>query len=673
MIAIVAMSFPLASVQAQAIGENGRVVYEAAFFHTFSPANALDIVKRIPGFVLEEGDSEVRGFSQAAGNVVINGRRPSSKSDTLEIVLARIPASRVLRIEIASGEQFGSDYIGKPQVVNIVLSAQGGVAGTVEGTVRREFTGVVFPEGGVSALIRRGPSTFNLAVKVTNTESSEIGYDSLTDLASGKEIEHRLKLNRIRDPEGQASASWALEEGDNRSAHLNASLAIGKFRLTQSNHVIPQDAPVRDDVLYQRYFGRTIEVGGDVTRPLLGGGIKLLGLATRRYRDRDDVQLLDGGTLGGDAQKLRDWSDESVARLTWSRDKLAGWSAELGIEGALNRLNSKVDLNELAPDGTATRIDLPIDDAIVTEYRGEVFANAGRALTSALHLDLRLTYEASRLTVKGDVSARRSLQFLKPKVALDWKIGAWQTQVSVQRTVAQLNFEDFISYAELSNDRVNGGNADLLPQRAWEFLASVNRKILGDGRVKFDLGYNFIEKVQDRVPTPEGFDAPGNLGDGSEFSAVGTINLPLARFGIKGGRLSLYGSYVKTRVRDPYTLLYRPFSNFSLFYFETEFRQDLGKFAWGITTEGSTVSTSYRRDETDSLKGVMPLVSAFVEYRPSRKWTFTLGANNILDGHAYRSRDFFTPDRTNLVPDLNEYRWRNQHVIGRFTIKRNFG
>ncbi|MEA3002743.1 MAG: hypothetical protein QOH81_1531, partial [Sphingomonadales bacterium] len=68
---------------AQIAGPGGRTVYEAIFFKPFSPANALEIVQRVPGFSLNVGDTEVRGFGQAAGNVVINGQRPSSKSDTL--------------------------------------------------------------------------------------------------------------------------------------------------------------------------------------------------------------------------------------------------------------------------------------------------------------------------------------------------------------------------------------------------------------------------------------------------------------------------------------------------------------------------------------------------------------------------------------------------------------
>ena len=42
--------------------------------------------------------------------------------------------------------------------------------------------------------------------------------------------------------------------------------------------------PPRDDSLIQDYDNDVFELGGDITRPLAGGAIKLVGLATRRKR-----------------------------------------------------------------------------------------------------------------------------------------------------------------------------------------------------------------------------------------------------------------------------------------------------------------------------------------------------------------------------------------------------
>lgn len=412
-----------------------------------------------------------------------------------------------------------------------------------------------------------------------------------------------------------------------------------------------------------------------MTRPLWGGGIKLLGLANRRYRDLDDTSTatLAGASLGAVTQQQRDKRAESLLRLSWASDDVAGWSVDVGAEGVINRLQGTVDLFDISPDRMARRVDLPSDDVTVIEHRAEAFASIGRPLNSRLRLDLGLAFETSRLAVTGDVAAARDLHFLKPKAALDWRARGWHAQLSVERTVAQLNFEDFVSAAEFSTNRVNGGNAQLEPQRSWKMLLSADRTLLGDGRIKLDVGYDLIARVQDRVPTAGGFDAPGNLGNGSAFSAVGNLDVPLTRAGVKGGRLTLYGSYVDTNVRDPYTLMDRHFSGYALFYYEAKFRQDLGRFAWGASLLGSTGSDSFRRNEVDSYRGLSPDVAAFIEYRPTRLWTFTLGGGNLIDGAVQRERNFYAPDRTSLLPYLQERRFRESHPTGYLSVKHSFG
>jgi hypothetical protein len=661
---------------AQAPGPGGRTVYQAAYFSQFAPSNALQIVERVPGFTLELGDQEVRGFGQAAGNVVINGQRPSSKSDTLETILARIPASRVARVEVGPGDLFGSEFSGRPQVVNVVTTAGGGLAGTFNGQLRRTYTGRVEPDVTVSALLRRGKSSFNASAGYQAFPTTEEGFDRVTELPGGRLLEYREKVNRISDRTAFVSGAWEHNGGDNRTAHLNFRVSRNWFDLVQTNAVFPAGGPVRNDLLTQDYDRRDYELGGDVTRPLWGGGLKLIGLATRRNRRAVDTSLnrVLSVVTGGVVQDLDNQRDERVARLVWNRSNLGGWSLETGVEGVINKLDSDVNIFRIDAAGAQTRIDLPVDQAVVKEYRGEAFVNAGKALSKTLRLDVGLTYEASRLTVSGDAQAERVLKFLKPKASLDYRDeSGWHAQLSVKRTVAQLNFEDFISTAELTNDRVNGGNADLVPQRAWEFLATLEQPILGDGVVKVEAGYNRISLVQDRIPTPEGFDAPGNLGNGRMFILKSTIDAPLARFGIKGGRLTIHSSLIDTSVEDPYTRRERHFSGYNLYSANASFRQDLGKWAYGATFYVNAPTFFFRQNEIDKPHGSNPYVQAFVEYRPSKQTTVTFNLDNATDAPAFRERTFFTPDRRNPFPHQFELRHRNKHIIPSIGIKHSFG
>jgi hypothetical protein len=101
-------------------------VFEGAFFKQYNPVTAADIVNRVPGFEIDDGEA-LRGFGATAGNVLVNGERPSSKVLISE-QLKRIPADSVLRVELVSGSASNVDARGQTQLVNVVLkqAKQGG-------------------------------------------------------------------------------------------------------------------------------------------------------------------------------------------------------------------------------------------------------------------------------------------------------------------------------------------------------------------------------------------------------------------------------------------------------------------------------------------------------------------------------------------------------------------
>lgn len=665
-----------APVMAQDPAPDGRLIYEAAFFSQFAPGSALDVVQRIPGFSLEDGDQNVRGFGGAAGNLVINGARPSAKSDSLSTILSRIPAGRVLRVEVGPGDLFGAEFTGRPQVANLILRDEGGLSGTLEVEVARDFTGSLSPQGSVSALLRTGRSTFNASLGYENEDFVEEGTDTVRALPSGDLIEFRVKENDIRDQEYSATASWNFDGGANRTANLNGRIERNRFTLVQTNDVQPAVGARRDDRLAQRARNMRWELGGDVTRPLAGGGIKLIGLYRTTDADNRDesFNIVAGNVIGGFEQQDRFTRDEAVGRLVWSHGSLGGWALELGGEGAFNRLDRDVDLFGVTAGGVRVPIDLPVDEAIVSEWRGEAFVNGGRQIGEGLRMDLGLTAEFSRLTVEGDAEAQRSLQFLKPKASFDWRPGdGWRLQASLTRTVAQLDFGDFVGAAELTNDRIDGGNPELLPQRAWEYRLTAERPVLGDGRLQVQLGYDHISLLQDRVPIEGGGDAPGNLGTGKRLFVNGTVDVPLASLGITGGRFTATGVWRDTSVRDPYTGQDRFFSGQSKWYAEAGFRQDLGSWAWGVSWFAQPEQSVFRRNEIDRFDGDEPFLTGFVEYRPSQATAVRLGLQNIADVPAGRTRLFFQPDRTAAAPSAVEVRERNRHVEVRLSLRHNFG
>ncbi|PLK26965.1 TonB-dependent receptor [Novosphingobium sp. TH158] len=651
--------------------------YRPDYFAQYAPSNALDIVRRVPGFVLEETNTGVRGFSGAAGNVVVNGARPSSKAESLSAMLQRIPARRVLRVEVAPGDLYGSDYAGKSQVLNVVLSREGGLDGNVKVSGTRLHDGTLFGNVEASALIRTGSSSFNLSAGTGRGGNVEVGYDDILRASDGTRLEFRDKVNDIDSKDPFLAASWSNEGGTNRSAHLNLRYAPSKFRLFQTNHVTPLGGPERDDRLTQDYRNTGYEIGGDITRPLAGGAVKFVALANRRDRDNFDSSYnrVAGTTTGGFEQSQKARYDEVLGRLSWSHPSVLGFSAEAGTELAYNRLENQTELYLIGTGGTRNRIDLPIDFATVDEVRSETYLNLGRPLAAGLRLDTTLAYETSRLTVGGDTSARRVVRFFKPGMTLDWKgKGGWQVQASLRREAAQLDFYDFISSAELANGRVNGGNADLMPQSSWEARLTVQRPVLGRGLVKLELGHDWVSQLQDRILTAEGFDAPGNLGNGTRRFARMTFDAPLDQLGLRATRIKIEGGLEHTEVRDPLTGKTRGWSTDRPHWnANVELRRDLSQWSYGASLFHRSKFTFYRTDEIDDLFNSGVFATAFAEYRPDAHTTVRLDIDNLLNTAGQRMRTFYLPNRTAALPAITEFRHRNSHLSFTLSINRTFG
>ncbi|MEA3057361.1 MAG: hypothetical protein QOF34_176 [Sphingomonadales bacterium] len=674
----------------QATAQTSRTtVYDAAFFAKYAPRTAYDIVQRIPGFTLDLGSNQngndVRGFAGTAGNVVTNGQRPSTKSEPLDAFLSRIPASRVKRVEVAAGALYGADYSSKTQVANLILveGGGGGATGNVTVAGTRHFTGEIIPNASGSVSLSRGPSTFNIAADTARGDQFEEGFDRVTDAITGEQLEYRRKFNDIREHAPVVSASWAFDKGPTESANLNARYSYDHFFLHQKNHVIPTGEPERDDRLVEDYPTRIFEIGGDVTRPLGGGAIKLVALANRRSRHTlDEYDTGDLGptrVVGGFQQLTESQRNETIGRLTWTRADVLGFQFEVGGEVALNSLDYKLNLFTFDASGGKTKIDLPIENATVREKRGEVWINAGRQLGKTLRMDLGLNYEMSHLTVAGDATADRKLAFPKPSLTLDWQPGGgWHTQLILRRTVAQLDFYDFVSSAELASGRVNGGNANLQPQRSWEGRLLLEHPVFKDGKVRLEFGYDLVSLLQDRIlvfdDKGNGFDAPGNLGTGRRQYADLTIDTPLDRVW-KGLRVKLHANVQHTRVDDPISGDPRDWSGFfPRWLWDAEIRRDAGKFAYGVSLSDNRRITFFRTDEFDSnFNQGFPYTSLFVEYRPTAKQTLTFNVNDISNTAGARFRQFFFPNRTSGAPFANETRYRNSHVRVGLTFKQSFG
>jgi hypothetical protein len=80
----------------QTVAPTTARVFTLVDFERFAPRNALDMLNRVPGFSIQRPDDDQdRGLGQANTNVLINGRRLSSKSQDIFDQLQRITVDNV--------------------------------------------------------------------------------------------------------------------------------------------------------------------------------------------------------------------------------------------------------------------------------------------------------------------------------------------------------------------------------------------------------------------------------------------------------------------------------------------------------------------------------------------------------------------------------------------------
>jgi hypothetical protein len=682
LVALLGAALLATPASAAPVAEGAADRYAAAWFANFAPRTAFDMIERLPGFVLEDSQGNVRGFAQAAGNLVINGQRPSIKNESLTDLLTRIPADRVQYVELLSGDSLGGEYRGRAQVANVVLHATRAASTQLQTRLERAYTGRIGPDVAVSHLRRTDDATWRASLSAREHPYPDYGTDLLRDLASQAPIENRDKFNDWRGRRIALSAGWERARSERDSERANVSIDRSADTLQQRSAVSDGALqPLRSDTLRLAPRNRNLEIGADFARPFGNRTLKIVALtSTHRYETEDLVanylpgQVNQAGLTGGSGQNVHNDSGETVLRAHWNQPQ-GDWVLEFGGEAAYNQLHSRLAVFSLQAAGERTPIDIPGDDVKVSEQRAELSASAGRDLPHHWHVDLGLTAEHSRLQVRGDTPAARTLRYWKPSLALSWRDSDWRVHLLLARSVAQLNFGDFASFAEVSNDRINAGNASLVPQQVWQLAGTIEHSLGEDTRAMLVLRTEHISELQDRVPLPGGFDGPGNLGDGRRYSVEFTWDSSLAALGMPSARLRANGFWQHAAVRDPYTGVDRPFSDEAPRFVNVSFRQtfEAQRLAWGLNLRHGAGQSSYRQNEIDAFELRAPTVDALIEYRHSPRVTAEFGIENLLDAAQNRSRRFYSPDRFVLQPAASELRVRHTGRTAYLRLAAEFG
>jgi len=345
--------------------DRGVTAYSAAFFVDLNAITALDMVRQVPGFTFVDTDNS-RGYAGAGGNVLISGRRPSTKTTRLRQILQRIPAAAVERVEVVRGGTPGYDTQGLPVVANIVR--QSGTSSSNSLLAASKF----FPSGDVSLISR--------------LERIQRDADSFFEGS----VELRRELDDEQSGEGDITRLDAdgnlIEEGTFFAEHWTSRLrALGAFeKITQgglfrANVGLSHQSNDEEDVLaLTDTFGNEshdvvdtdfrnsgIEIGADYEADLSDStSYQIVALQTLGWKTDDATR-----TSEGELQVATEDQDdgETILRGLLRRTISPQLNIEAGAEGAFNFLDSKTTL----VDNGEVRV-LPAANVEVEELRSEV-------------------------------------------------------------------------------------------------------------------------------------------------------------------------------------------------------------------------------------------------------------------------------------------------------------
>ncbi|NML07408.1 TonB-dependent receptor [Sphingomonas sp. G-3-2-10] len=652
---------------AQEQGTEGVTRYPPDFFARAQPVNANDMGVLVPGFRIIEGDAEVRGYSGAAGNVLIDGQRPAGKAETIETLLKRIPASRVREIQLIRAGAAGFDMQGYAVIVNIVLESNSKLSGRAEGEYAIYRHGYRAPRVAGQLAYGSGSRRIDLSGAVYREIDDEHGYGSRNRYAlNGSPV----RLASYFQPEGtdviEGTIGYRqpLTGGDLRLSGLIRDARM--FANIGYDVRVPAIETIRGS---ERKHTRTYEAGLRYERPL-GDASSVELIASHRAVSKTALES-ETSASGSDRSNEHADSSESILRVAF-RHRTGPLALEMGGEGAINILDSA---NLFFEDNLPVAI--PNAHVRVEEQRAEIFATATWTLSPGLSLETGARYEFSRLEQSGDTELGKSLAFLKPRVRLSWMPGKRdQLRFLFEREVGQLDFGDFVGAASINSGTISAGNRDLEPDSLWRAELSYEHGI-GAGSLVLAARREWISDLIDQLPIHDGgtvYDAVGNIGSATRTAFEANLNLPLDSYGLKGVTVKADGLFQRSEATDPTTGETRRISGDTPVEAGVTLTHDIPawQLRWGSTWVFAAEDSDFKVSEvqTDRIEGRLDL---FVEYKPRGGWSLRLFAKNLTDSPVTRTRDVFTGPRGVSALRYRDVRTLRSGPYFGLTIQRSFG
>lgn len=584
--------------------------FEPSYFDQFSPQTAFDMLARVPGFALRDGGNE-RGFGEATANFLINGSRPSTKNQNARNILSRIPALTVVRIEIIDGATLEIANLTGP-VANIVTKSDG-ISGTWEYAARfRRYTRPQLLEGEVVLSGKRGEVDFTVSLENDQTLRGEVGRDQLFS-ADNEVLEDRFEQIGRDNMFQELNAGLSWKPSDDHVGNLVLSLRNRDFAFILTEEVQAL-MPGQFEGLSQLNIDQDewrFELGADYSFPLGRGNLKLIAL--RRSERSDIVSALARTEQGLPTETStfveRSETSESIGRVEYALAIDESHNLQFSAEYAFNDLDAVTRFSNSATEGRDNFV-------LVKEDRWQSRITHGWKVSERVTWQNALGFEFS--TIQSKLPDQSQEAFFRPRgqTNLSYKLDeVHYLRARLERSIGQLNFDNFVDSRNLQ-DRVQfSGNASLVPDQRTEVSLVLERQDEEFLSGQIEVFYQWIDDPVDRVLLQDGTEGIGNLERAQFMGLLINATLLFDTLGVPGLRLDAEAGVFSSSVVDPLLERSRPVSGTSKWAWNATLRYDWPNTPWAFQAFAfdRRIAPTFRFDERTELKSSNPDLTLTVQ------------------------------------------------------------
>ena len=614
--------------------------YSPAFFTNAHPSSAYEMVNLLPSFQLTEGNSNIRGYAGAIGNVLIDGRPPTTKDETLQTILSRINFASVERIEVIRTGAQGYDFLGYPMLANVILKATSTIKGNVSLEEYLQRHGHIANPNIIGRMTWGATDILEMTVTGrVSTPDSGAGYGTRNNYAT----DHGLVTRRDVYIINRHDDVW------NITGSYRQPLGGGQVRVTGLYNETRMFAPLIDDQYYpvishspgtETEFKTNSEFGVQYNHRFWAGDgqVDLIRRATQDFHPQSSI-------FSGVQQvsSTRQLTSETIMHSVVRQNLFEGLHFDGGIDATLNTLNNTVALTK-----GGVPIVLPAASVHLEEKRAEGTTNFTWQASPDLTVESGLRYEVSRLRQQGDTNTTRVLNYWKPRVKASYKYDDENTfRLLITREAGQLNFSNFVTTIETKVNQVNGGNKNLKPQTLYQGELNWEHALKG-GSVVLTARHQIISDTVDNVAivgVAGLFNAIGNIGGGRLTQFIGNWVTPVDF--IPG--LTVQGNlqYTFSSAWDPQTHVKRSISGTLPWIGKITLTQDVPEWRmrFGGFYQLPVGQNAYRFNEIQQMHSRDPETDIYAEYKPDADWLLRVYLDNFLDTRNIRKRYIWAGDR----------------------------